>query len=144
MTTQQLVFYSYDRCSTCRNAEKALQQSGVPYEKRPLVEATPSAETFLRWMQANDVPLKRWINTSGQSYRALREERGKEAVDALTREELAALLAKEGMLVKRPLLVDGDRVVIGFDREAYAALERSSHGAKRSVRPRPSGPPPTP
>src|SRR5690606_29805404 len=103
-------------------AEKALQASGVAYEKVPLVEATPSAETFLRWMRANDVPLKRWINTSGQSYRALRKERGPEAVGALGQEELAALLAADGMLVKRPLLVDGDRVIIGFDRDAYAAL----------------------
>ncbi len=117
-----LILYGYQKCSTCRDAEKALRDSGVAYEKVALVDSPPDAATFLRWMKANGHPTRKWINTSGQGYRALLAERGKQAVDDLSPEDLAQLFAADGKLVKRPLLVDGDRVIVGFDREAYASL----------------------
>lgn len=122
MNDKKRVFYGYDKCSTCRDAEKTLRERGVAFEKVALVEAPPSAATFARWMKASPLPTKRWVNSSGLSYRAMLAERGKDAVDALTPGDWAALFAKDGKLVKRPLLVDGDRVIVGFDREAYAAM----------------------
>jgi len=122
MKNGTLVFYAYDKCSTCRDAEKALRAKGFSFEKVALVDDPPSEATFRRWMRANDLPIKRWVNTSGQSYRALVAARGKDAVDALGPDEWAALLSADGKLVRRPLLVRGDEVIVGFDREAYAAL----------------------
>jgi arsenate reductase (glutaredoxin) len=124
MTKRGLVFYGYDKCSTCRDAEKMLRARNLDFEKIALVDAPPTAASFRGWLKRAGLPNKRWVNVSGQSYRALLAERGKETVEALVNDpdELAELLATDGKLVKRPLLIGPETIVVGFDKEAYQAL----------------------
>jgi arsenate reductase len=104
-------------CDTCRRASRWLTARGVTPTLRALVEAPPTLEELAAWVPASGRPLRRWLNTSGQSYRAL----GKATIDAMSDAELAAALAADGKLVKRPVLVLRDRVMVGFDEAAWAA-----------------------
>ena len=114
--------YEYAGCSTCKKALRWLDEHNVKYNLRPIVEAPPTREELARWIPASGLPIRRWLNTSGQSYRAL----GKEKVDAASEDDLAAWLAADGKLVKRPVVVAGDRVLVGFRPEAYAEAIRGA------------------
>lgn len=109
---------SYSGCGTCKKALKWLADHGVAVELRPIVEAPPTAAELARWIPASGVSVRKWLNTSGQSYRAL----GKAKVDAADDATIARWLAADGKLVKRPVLVHRDRVLVGFREEAYASL----------------------
>ena len=85
---------------------------------RPIVDEPPTAEELARWVPASGLPVRRWLNTSGQSYRAL----GKARVDAASDAEVTRWLTEDGKLVKRPVLVTGDKVLVGFREDDYAAL----------------------
>jgi arsenate reductase len=85
---------------------------------RPIVDEPPREAELATWIAASGLPVKKWLNTSGQSYRAL----GKEKVDAADDATLRKWLAKDGKLVKRPVLVHGGKVLVGFREEAYAEL----------------------
>ena len=108
---------SYSGCGTCKKALKWLEARGIDVQVRPIVEAPPSAAELARWIPASGVGIRKWLNTSGLSYRAL----GKAKVDAATDAQLAAWLAADGKLVKRPVLVDGNTVQVGFKEEDWAA-----------------------
>jgi arsenate reductase len=108
---------SYAACGTCKKALKWLAERGIEAQVRPIVEAPPSAEELSRWIPASGLPVRKWLNTSGQSYRAL----GKAKVDAAGDATIEAWLAADGKLVKRPVLVVGDRVLVGFREDAYEA-----------------------
>lgn len=112
------IVLSYAGCGTCKKALRWLAEHGVPHTVRPIVEEPPTERELARWVPASDKPLKKWLNTSGQSYRAL----GKPRIDAMSERELHAALAADGKLVKRPVLVLGARVLVGFDEAEYAAL----------------------
>jgi arsenate reductase len=116
--------YEYAACSTCKKARKWLDERGVPYEAIPIATRTPSQTELRRLVKASGLPARKWFNTSGQSYRELVKQRGKEAVEALSEGEITALLAKDGKLIKRPVLVQGDRVLVGFREEDYEAIAR--------------------
>lgn len=110
---------AYAGCTTCKNAIRWLDGHGVTYALRPIVEQPPTAPELERWVRASGLPVRKWLNTSGQSYRAI----GKEKIDAASDAELVAWLAKDGKLVKRPVLVrskTGLQVLVGFKPEAYA------------------------
>ena len=111
-------FVCYDRCSTCQKAEKWLQAQGVCYEKRPIKEQNPSADELKSWVARSGLPLKRFVNTSGTLYRELRL---KDRLPELSEEEVFALLATDGMLVKRPILITDDAVLPGFKEQDWAA-----------------------
>jgi arsenate reductase len=113
-----LVVLAYSGCSTCRNALKWLAARGLTPTVRPIVDEPPTGAELARWIPASGLPVKRWLNTSGQSYRAL----GKAKVEAATDGEIARWLSADGKLVKRPVLVRGDTVLLGFKEEAWAAL----------------------
>ena len=113
---------SYAGCSTCKKALRWLDEHNVKYNLRPIVEAPPTREELARWIPASGLPIRRWLNTSGQSYRAL----GKEKVDAARDDDLVGWLAADGKLVKRPVVVAGDRVLVGFRPEAYAEAIRGA------------------
>ncbi|WP_066916200.1 arsenate reductase family protein [Streptococcus sp. DD12] len=114
-----LTFIAYPKCSTCRRAKAELQELGLDFEERDIVTQTPKAEELLAWLKAGEFPIKAFFNTSGQSYRALGL---KDKVADLQAEEAARLLASDGMLIKRPLLVkDGQLLQIGH-RKSYDAL----------------------
>ncbi len=113
-----MLFLHYSGCSTCRKAKAWLKEHHADVVERPIVEAPPTRAELAVWIPASGVPVRKWLNTSGQSYRAL----GKERVAAMSDTQLIDALSKDGKLVKRPLLVDGKRVLVGFDAAAYAKL----------------------
>ena len=110
-----LQFIEYPKCSTCRKAKAELNQLGVDFEAVYIVKETPSQEQLLKWMTHSDLEIKSFFNTSGIKYRELGL---KDKVPQFSAEEAAALLATDGMLIKRPLLVQDDRIVqIGYRTE---------------------------
>lgn len=108
---------SYAACGTCKKALAWLREHEIEVQIRPITERPPSQNELARWIPASGRPLRKWLNTSGQSYRAL----GKAAVDAADDATIVEWLARDGKLVKRPVLVDGEAVLVGFDAAAYAA-----------------------
>ncbi|WP_314366369.1 arsenate reductase family protein [uncultured Streptococcus sp.] len=114
-----LQFIEYPKCSTCRKAKSELNQLGVDFEAVDIVQNTPSRDQLLDWIQNSDFELKAFFNTSGLKYRELGL---KEKVPHLSAQEAADLLATDGMLIKRPLLVRDNRILqIGY-RKAYKEL----------------------
>ena len=113
--------WQYAGCSTCKKALKWLDAHGVAYESIPIVESPPSLAELEKLVAASGLPARKWINASGQSYRALIESRGKEAVEKLTDAELLGLLANDGKMIKRPVLSVGEAVLVGFSEPAYEA-----------------------
>ncbi len=109
---------SYAGCGTCKKALAWLAGRGVAVTLRPIVDEPPTAAELAAWIPRSGKGVRKWLNTSGQSYRAL----GKEKIDAMTDEALTALLTRDGKLVKRPVLVTKDRVLVGFDEASYEAL----------------------
>ncbi len=116
--TYMNIFLCYDRCSTCQKAERWLQAQGVAYEKRPIKEQNPSAEELKLWQARSGLPLKRFVNTSGMLYRELQL---KDRLPEMSEEEVFALLATDGMLVKRPILITDSAVLPGFKEQDWAA-----------------------
>ncbi|GBG93984.1 arsenate reductase [Ligilactobacillus salitolerans] len=110
-------FYCYSKCSTCKKAQKWLDANGVEYESQDLVEQPPAKADILKWLQNSPRPLKYFFNTSGQHYR---EQNLKNKLPSLTLAEAAALLSSDGKLIKRPLMVEGDKLTCGFKEEIYA------------------------
>ena len=109
---------AYKNCDTCRKAQRWLEENRVQFTLRPIVEEPPTVAELARWIDASGLPIRKWLNVSGQSYRAF----GKARVEAASDAELRAWLAADGKLVKRPVLVAGDRVLVGFNGDAYAEL----------------------
>lgn len=107
---------SYAACSTCKKALKWLGEHRVEVEVRPIVESPPTAAELSAWVPNSGRPLRKWLNTSGLSYRALDKARVAAAKD----EEILRWLTQDGKLVKRPVVVVGKRVLVGFDEKAYA------------------------
>ncbi len=112
------ILLSYAGCSTCKKAIKWLAAHGVSFELRPIVESPPTTKELAAWIPRSGRPVRKWLNTSGQSYRALDKNRVASASDI----EIARWLAEDGKLVKRPVLVAASGVVVGFDEGAYAEL----------------------
>ena len=116
-----MLFVCYHKCSTCKKAEAWLVEKGISFQKRDIKEDNPTREELARWLAASGLPVKRFFNTSGLQYKALGL---KDRLPAMTVEEQLDLLATDGMLVKRPILVDGDRVLVGFKEAEWAAHVR--------------------
>ncbi len=120
----KVLFIEYPKCSTCQKARKWLDGNGVAYESRHIVENNPNAEELRTWWQASGLPLRRFFNTSGMLYRELNV---KAQLDAgMTDDEALELLATNGMLVERPLVIfqqaDGSsRVLVGFKEADWQA-----------------------
>ena len=114
-----ITFICYEKCSTCQKARKWLDEQGVAYTLRPIKEQNPTAAELAQWVADSGLPVKRFVNTSGQSYRALGL---KDKLSGMTNEEIFALLATDGMLVKRPILVTDKGVLPGFKPEEWEKL----------------------
>ena len=106
-----MLFLLYPPCSTCKKAKKWLDDHGVAYEARDIKQDNPTQEELRAWQARSGLSLKRFFNTSGQLYRSLQL---KEKLPAMPEAEQLALLAGDGMLVKRPLAVGEDFVLVGF------------------------------
>ena len=117
-------FIEYAGCSTCRKAKQWLDKHGVDYRSVPIVESPPSLGELTRLVKRSGLPIQKWFNTSGQSYRALVARLGKEGVARLDDAAKLELLAADGKMIKRPVLVTGDKVLVGFDESAYRPLAR--------------------
>lgn len=117
--SHQVLFIEYPKCSTCKKAKKWLDEHAVAYTDRHIVEENPTAAELAAWQERSGLPLRRFFNTSGMKYRELGI---KARLDAgMTDADAFALLATDGMLVKRPLVVvdDGARVLVGFREAAW-------------------------
>ncbi|MGT2865763.1 Spx/MgsR family RNA polymerase-binding regulatory protein [Streptococcus fryi] len=115
-----LVFYEYPKCSTCRKAKAELKALGVDFETVGIKQTPPDVTSLKAWMDATGLELKKYFNTSGNSYRELGL---KDRLPRLTEAEALELLAADGMLIKRPLLVkDGKVLQIGY-RTTYKELD---------------------
>ena len=109
-----MLFIQYPPCSTCQKAKKWLDAKGIQYTDRHIKEQNPTYEELKRWYEISGLPLKKFFNTSGLLYKSLNL---KERLPAMTEDEQLRLLASDGMLVKRPLVIKGNIVLTGF-REA--------------------------
>ncbi|MCD8160667.1 MAG: arsenate reductase family protein [Clostridiales bacterium] len=118
----ELLFVAYPKCSTCQKARRYLEERGVSFVMRDIREERPTAQELEQWHRASGLPLKRFVNTSGLLYRSMDL---KNRLPAMTEEEIYALLATDGMLVKRPLLIGEDFVLTGFRQGEWdAALSK--------------------
>lgn len=106
-----MLFICYPKCSTCQKARTWLVEKGITYDFRDIKLENPTAEELTRWWKLSGLPLKKFFNTSGLQYKALGL---KDKLPAMSEDEQIALLATDGMLVKRPLLVGEDFVLTGF------------------------------
>ena len=103
--------YCYPRCTTCKKAVKWLEENGIDYEYKHIVEETPSKEDIKKYYKESGLPLKRFFNTSGNVYKELNL---KEKLAEMSEDEQFEILASNGMVLKRPLLVGKDFVLVGF------------------------------
>lgn len=111
-----MLFLEYPTCSTCKKARKWLDGHGISYTARHIKENNPTYEELKGWLEISGLPVKRFFNTSGLQYKALGL---KDKLPAMTTDEQLRLLATDGMLVKRPLLVTENRVLPGFREEQW-------------------------
>lgn len=116
-----MLFVYYPKCSTCQKAKKWLDAHCPDYEARDIKEQNPTAEELEQWYRSSGLPLKKFFNTSGLLYKSMGL---KEKLASMTEEEQISLLASDGMLVKRPILADGDRVLVGFKEAEWEKLSR--------------------
>lgn len=110
-------FIHYPRCTTCKKAQKWLDEKGINYEAIHIVEQAPTKEELKTYWEKSGLPLKKFFNTSGQRYRALGL---KDKLSTMSEDEQLELLASDGMLIKRPIVTDGEKVTLGFKEEEFA------------------------
>jgi arsenate reductase len=113
-----MLFICYPRCSTCAKARAWLNERGITHTERDIKEDNPTEDELRSWQAQSGLPLKRFFNTSGMLYRELRLS---ERLPTMTEDEQFALLATDGMLVKRPLLVGDGFVLVGFKEQEWEA-----------------------
>lgn len=106
-----MLLIQYPKCSTCQKAKKWLDAHKITYTERHIAEDNPAYDELKEWQEKSGLPLKRFFNTSGLRYK---EMRLKDKLPAMSEDEQLKLLATDGMLVKRPLIVDDDKILVGF------------------------------
>ena len=113
-----MLFLEYPPCSTCKKAKKWLDDQGLPHCDRHIKEENPSYEELKSWLESSGLPVKKFFNTSGLQYKALGL---KDRLPSMDTEQQLQLLATDGMLVKRPILVTGDgKILVGFKEKDWA------------------------
>ena len=113
-----MTFICYEKCGTCRKAKAWLEEKGVGYDLRPIKEQNPTAEELRGWIAVSGLPVRKFFNTSGLLYKELQL---KDKLPGMTEDEMIDLLATNGMLVKRPILVGEDFVLVGFKEAEWEA-----------------------
>ncbi len=116
-----MLFICYPKCSTCQKAKKWLDGHNMGYTERHIVENNPTYDELKEWHEKSGLPLKKFFNTSGLLYK---EMQLKDKLPAMNEDEMLKLLATNGMLVKRPILIDGDKVLIGFKEAEWTETKR--------------------
>ena len=112
-----MLFVEYPKCSTCQRARKWLEARGLSFEARHIKDSPPTAAELKSWHERSSLPLKKFFNTSGLKYKELEL---KDKLPQMSEQEQFALLASDGMLVKRPILVGNDFVLVGFREAEWA------------------------
>ncbi len=110
------LFVEYPKCSTCKRAKKYLEEHGVDFTDRHIVEDNPTAEELKAWIDLSGYPVKKFFNTSGMKYRELGL---KDKLPEMSEDAQIQLLASDGMLVKRPLIVEENRILVGFKEKEW-------------------------
>lgn len=113
-----MLFIEYPKCTTCQKAKRWLDDNNIAYTDRHIVENNPSYDELKEWYEKSGLPLKKFFNTSGLLYKELQL---KDKLPAMSEEEQLKLLASNGMLVKRPIIVDSGLVMTGFQETEWAA-----------------------
>ena len=113
-----MTFICYEKCGTCRKAKAWLEEKGVAYDLRSIKEENPTADELRTWIAVSGLPVRKFFNTSGLLYKELQL---KDKLPGMTEDEMIALLATDGMLVKRPLLIGDDFVLVGFKEAEWEA-----------------------
>lgn len=114
-----MLFICYPKCTTCKKAQKWLDDKGIEYELRDIKEEKPTYDELKKWYIKSGLPLKRFFNTSGLLYKSMEL---KDKLPEMTEEEQLKLLATDGMLVKRPIIINGDKVLTGFKESEWEEL----------------------
>jgi len=109
----------YAKCGTCQKAEKWMKSNGIEYSYRPIKEENPTKEELKNWLANSGLPISKFFNTSGLLYKELNM---KDKVKTLSEDELLDMLASNGMLVKRPILLANNKVLVGFKEEEWSNL----------------------
>lgn len=115
-----MLLIEYPKCSTCQKAKKWLDENGIQHNDRHIVNDRPTEEELTKWINDSGYPVKRFFNTSGLKYKELGL---KDKLPEMSQEEQIALLAEYGMLVKRPIIVDGSKILVGFKQEEWEQLK---------------------
>lgn len=118
-----MLFLEYPRCTTCQKAKKWLDEHNMEYMARHIVEENPSYDELKEWYEKSGLPLKKFFNTSGLLYK---EMQLKDKLISMSEDEQLRLLASNGMLVKRPIVLDGEKVLVGFKEAEWEEKLSSS------------------
>lgn len=113
------IFIEYPKCSTCKKAKKWLEENNIEFEDRNIVEETPTVKELTEWIKKSKEDVRRWFNTSGLKYKELNL---KEKLLTMNEEEKIALLASDGMLIKRPLVISDKGILVGFKEEKWKEM----------------------
>ena len=116
-----MIIIEYPKCSTCKKALKYLDDNKIEYTRRNIVENNPTEEEIKTWIKNNDIEIKKLFNTSGIKYRELNL---KEKLKTMSEKEKISLLSTDGMLVKRPILLTKDKILIGFKEDECKKITR--------------------
>ena len=111
-----VLFVEYPKCTTCKKAQKWLEENNIAYESIHIVEQTPTQEQLTSLYKKSGLPLKKFFNTSGNKYKELGL---KDKLTNMSEEEQLALLASDGMLIKRPIVTDGEKITLGFKESDF-------------------------
>ena len=114
-----MLFICYPKCTTCQKAQKWLDSNGISYDLRDIKNDNPSREELAEWYRSSGLPLKKFFNTRGMLYRSLEL---KDKLPDMSEDEQLDLLASDGMLVKRPLLINDGKVLVGFKESEWTSL----------------------
>ena len=116
-----MLFICYPKCSTCKKARKWLEENKIDFDERDIKENRPTRKELAKWHKASGLPLRRFFNTSGMLYRELQL---KDKLPNMSEDEMLDLLATDGMLVKRPLLISDNAVLVGFKQAEWEEIKR--------------------
>lgn len=115
------LFITYPKCSTCIAAKKYLDSNQIDYQLRDIMTETPSYEELTTWINTSNLPIKRFFNTSGNLYKELNL---KDKLDSMSESEMIRLLSSSGWLIKRPLLITSNAILVGFHEEIYETINQ--------------------